>query len=104
MLFSPLGWVIVCGVNFTGDQRAAGGKNRELDLRHTSLSPHERKSFNSVHCASSKAVHASRRSGCLPLKQFAIAGLIAVFEPPTTQPPKRQQHDRGLLRSLLGNV
>ncbi len=34
---------------FTGDRRAAGRKNRELDLRHTPLSPHERKSFNSVH-------------------------------------------------------
>jgi hypothetical protein len=34
---------------FTGDRRAAGGKNRELDLRHTEVSPNQRKSFNPVH-------------------------------------------------------
>jgi hypothetical protein len=34
---------------FPDDRRAAGVKNQELDLRHTPLSLHERKSFNSVH-------------------------------------------------------
>jgi hypothetical protein len=34
---------------FIGDWCAAGGKNRELNLRHTPLSAHERKSFNPVH-------------------------------------------------------